>query len=88
MYVLNTGLINCCSNCPIGLNVFDFVYSTGSNGSWYWSIGTSLSAPTIDAKGDDMNPAHVMATLRDNAVELGKPGADDLFGYGLVTSGF
>ncbi|TKB44214.1 S8 family peptidase [Thalassotalea mangrovi] len=71
--------------------VFDFVFSTG-NGGWYWSVGTSMSAPhaagvaalIIGANGGNMNPTHVEAKLRELAEDMGKPGRDDVYGHGKV----
>jgi subtilisin family serine protease len=76
--------------------VFDFVFSTGSLNSWYWSIGTSMAAPhaagvaaiIIGENGGDMNPSRVKAEMRRRAEDLGPHGNDDLFGYGLVTTGY
>lgn len=75
--------------------VFDFVFSVGNN-SWYWSIGTSMAAPhaagvaalIIGENGGDMHPAQVIAEMRQRAIDLGKPGGDDLYGSGLATSGY
>jgi subtilisin family serine protease len=75
--------------------VFDFVFSTG-NGGWYWSIGTSMAAPhaagvaaiIIGENGGSMNPALVKQQMRQRAADLGRNGVDDLFGYGLVTTGY
>lgn len=69
--------------------VFDFVFSTG-NGGWYWSVGTSMSAPhaagvaalIIGANGGDMKPSQVEAQMRRLALDMGKPGKDDVFGHG------
>ncbi len=71
--------------------VFDLVFSTG-NGGWYWSAGTSMSAPhtsgvaalIIGDNGGDMHPAQVEAALRHLADDLGKPGKDDFYGLGAV----
>jgi subtilisin family serine protease len=76
--------------------VFDFVFSTGSLNSWYWSIGTSMAAPhaagvaaiIIGENGGSMHPAQVKAEMAQRALDLGKPGKDDLFGAGLVTTGY
>lgn len=74
--------------------VFDFVFSTGGTGAWYWSVGTSMAAPhatgvaalIIGANGGDMSPAHVERDLRRWAEDLGKPGNDDTFGAGRVSA--
>jgi subtilisin family serine protease len=71
--------------------VFDLVFSTG-NGGWYWSAGTSMSAPhaagvaalIIGDNGGDMKPAQVDAALRQLADDLGKPGNDDYYGLGAI----
>jgi subtilisin family serine protease len=76
--------------------VFDFVFSTGSLGSWYWSIGTSMAAPhaagvaalIIGENGGEMKPSAVKREMRQRAEDLGPRGVDDLFGSGLVTSGY
>lgn len=75
--------------------VFDFVFSTG-NGGWYWSIGTSMAAPhaagvaaiIIGENGGSMNPSLVASEMRHRALDLGKPGGDDLHGAGAVNSGY
>lgn len=69
--------------------IFDFVFSTG-NGGWYWSVGTSMSAPhvtgvaalIVGANGGNMKPSHVERELRALAADLGKPGNDDVYGAG------
>ena len=74
--------------------VFDFVFSTGGTGAWYWSVGTSMAAPhasgvaalIIGANGGDMSPAHVEREMRKWAEDLGKPGNDDTFGAGRVVA--
>lgn len=71
--------------------VFDLVFSTG-NGGWYWSGGTSMSAPhaagvsalIIGDHGGEMKPAQVEAALRQLADDLGKPGKDDFYGLGAI----
>lgn len=74
--------------------VFDFVFSTGSLGSWYWSVGTSMAAPhaagvaalIIGKNGGDMKPAQVISALKQSADDLGKPGVDDFYGHGRVNA--
>ncbi|MGD9489910.1 MAG: S8 family serine peptidase [Calditrichaceae bacterium] len=74
--------------------VFDFVFSTGSSGSWYWSVGTSMAAPhaagvaalIIGQNGGSMHPAQVESVMRRSADDLGKPGNDDFYGQGRVNA--
>lgn len=73
--------------------VFDYVFSTG-NGSWYWSVGTSMATPhaagvaaiIIGKNGGSMKPAQVEAALRASADDLGKPGNDAVSGAGRVNA--
>lgn len=72
--------------------VFDFVFSTGSNGGWFWSVGTSMSAPhaagvaalIIGANGGEMSPVEVEREMKRLAADMGKPGQDDIYGKGKV----
>ena len=74
--------------------VFDYVFSTGSNGNWYWSTGTSMASPhatgvaalIIGKNGGSMHPAQVERELRRSADDLGKPGNDDYYGAGRVNA--
>lgn len=74
--------------------VFDFVFSTGSAGGWYWSAGTSMAAPhtsgvaavIIGANGGDMNPGAVKLALKRTADDLGAPGKDAYYGWGRVNA--
>lgn len=74
--------------------VFDLVFSTG-NGGWYWSAGTSMAAPhaagvaalIISANGGEMKPAAVEREMRRMATEMAK-GRTDVFGHGLVNTGY
>jgi len=74
--------------------VFDLVFSTGSNGSWYWAGGTSMAAPhasgvaaiLIGANGGDMNPGLVKLALKRTSDDLGDPGKDVFFGWGRVNA--
>lgn len=57
--------------------------------SWYW--GTSFSTPQVSgvvalmlAANPRLRPAQVQRILQDTAVDLGDPGKDKLYGYGLV----
>lgn len=76
--------------------VFDLTFSTGSAGGWYWSAGTSMAAPhaagvaalIISENGGEMNPSHVIREMRQRAYDPDGPGASELFGYGVVNSGY
>ena len=74
--------------------VFDLVFSTGSNGSWYWSAGTSMAAPhaagvaaLIISETGDSRPDQVIREMRARATDAGKPGRDDYYGFGIANSG-
>lgn len=74
---------------------FDMVLSTGATG-YYFSAGTSMASPhaagvaalIISENGGSMKPTHVEQQIKRRAVDLGKPGKDDYFGHGLVTTGY
>ncbi len=74
--------------------VWDFVFSTGGDGGWYWSVGTSMAAPhaagvaalIIGANGGDMDPTQVEAEMRKLSLDLGKEGRDDVHGHGAAYS--
>ncbi|GAA4445407.1 hypothetical protein GCM10023188_48510 [Pontibacter saemangeumensis] len=74
--------------------VFDMVFSTGSEQSWYWSAGTSMAAPhasgvaalVIGKSGGEMKPSQVETILRTTAEDLGKPGRDPFYGHGRVNA--
>lgn len=87
------------SECTVGpltrpCWVFDLVFSTGSEGAWYWAAGTSMAAPhasgvaaiIIGANGGDMNPGLVKLALKRTADDLGDPGKDPYFGWGRVNA--
>lgn len=74
--------------------VYDMVFSTGSNGNYYWSAGTSMASPhaagvaaiIIGANGGDMSPAQLEAELIKSAEDIYKPGRDPYSGHGLVNA--
>ncbi|MCB9220175.1 MAG: S8 family serine peptidase, partial [Ignavibacteriales bacterium] len=74
--------------------VFDFVFSTGSNGGWYWSAGTSMATPhvsgvaalIIGAAGGSLPPVAVLNTLRRTSDDIGPMYRDLYFGDGRVNA--
>ena len=74
---------------------FDMVLSTGASG-YYFSAGTSMASPhaagvaalIISENGGSMKPSRVEAEMRKRAVDLGKPGNDDYYGQGRVSTGY
>ena len=74
--------------------VFDFVFSTGSAGIWYWSVGTSMAVPhvsgvvalMISEAGGYMPPDAVFQTLRRTSDDLGPRFKDNFYGYGRVNA--
>jgi len=74
--------------------VFDFVFSTGSAGSWYWSVGTSMASPhvagvaalVIGEAGGFLPPDAVYSTLRRTADDLGPRWKDYFYGHGRVNA--
>ena len=75
--------------------IFDLVFSTGSAADYYWSAGTSMSAPhasgvaaiIIGENGGSLAPRSVERELRASADDLGEPGKDALHGHGRVNAG-
>ncbi len=94
-YYYEVGSVEC---TVIGITqpcyVFDQVFSTGSLGMFYWSLGTSMASPhatgvaalIIGKNGGSMKPAQVEAALRASADDLGKHGNDDYYGKGRVNA--
>jgi subtilisin family serine protease len=78
--------------------VFDLVISTSRGtaptGGYSFAAGTSMASPVvagiaaliIGQNGGDMHPAQVEARLRQSALDLGKPGFDELYGHGFVNA--
>lgn len=74
-------------------NVFDLVFSTGANSSYYWSAGTSMATPhvagvaaLIVSKYGKMHPAKLRAYLNGGADDLGVAGHDPYYGNGRVNA--
>lgn len=74
--------------------VFDLVFSTSSDGAYFWSGGTSMAAPHVSGvaaliigkNGGSMAPADVVAELKRTALDLGEHGDDDVHGDGAVNA--
>lgn len=73
--------------------VFDGVLST-LRGGYGWVNGTSMASPAvagvaalvIGQSGGEMHPAQVAAALRQGALDLGKPGRDEVYGHGFLNA--
>lgn len=59
--------------------------------SYWFYQGTSMAAPHVSglcalliSNGNTITPAEVKAALQDTAEDLGNPGRDDTYGYGLI----
>lgn len=85
-------------NCTVaGLTrpcwVFDGVFSVSNNG-WAWAQGTSMAAPhaagvaaLIISETGNSDPEFVFSEMRKRAIDGGKTGRDDFFGYGTANTG-
>lgn len=79
---------------PNGNWYFDMILSTGAQGGYYFSAGTSMACPhaagvaalIVGKNGKPMDPTRVEAALRASADDLGKPGRDPYYGYGRVNA--
>jgi len=75
-------------------SIFDHVIGPVTGG-WAFGSGTSFSTPfavgvaalVIGQHGGPMSPQQVLSILRDNAIDLGKPGVDDFYGWGHIYAG-
>lgn len=75
---------------PDGVLSTSWLESTNEPG-WKFSSGTSMAAPHVAgvvslmlAVNPGLAPAQVRRILQETAIDLGPPGRDDTFGYGLV----
>jgi len=74
--------------------IFDMVFSTGSQGRYYWSAGTSMAAPhasgvaaLIIGKNGGSAPAGLVEhTLIRSSDDLGPRGKDPIYGFGRVNA--
>ncbi|MHA1398489.1 MAG: S8 family peptidase [Candidatus Heimdallarchaeaceae archaeon] len=67
------------------------IYSTYKNGGYDTLSGTSMACPHVSglialylAMGGQRNPESARTWLKNNALDLGEPGWDSLYGYGLI----
>lgn len=65
--------------------------STAPGGGYNWGVGTSMATPKVSAvaglivaEQGKIGPARVAAILRKSAADLGGPGRDQYFGFGIV----
>jgi subtilisin family serine protease len=72
--------------------VLDMVFST-SSGGWSWSAGTSMAAPhasgvaaLIVGKYGKMSSSQLISKMKQTSLDLGKPGRDDVHGFGAVNA--
>lgn len=75
----------------------DMNLSSYKNGGYVWMAGTSMATPKVSAVaaliidqakagGVKLSPAQVVAKLQQSAVDLGKPGYDPFYGYGMANA--
>jgi len=69
------------------------IKSTYKNGGYASSSGTSMACPHVAgvaalvwASDSSLSKTNVRSRLRETAEDLGTPGADNLYGYGLVNA--
>lgn len=71
----------------------DSIWSTYLGGRYAYGSGTSFAAPFVTAvvalmlsRNSSMTPTDVRSTLNQEAIDLGPPGYDQYYGYGLVNA--
>lgn len=82
------------SNYGIGLNVVapgTSIYSTSYYGGYTSKSGTSMATPFVAGLAavilgldPDLTHTQVQSLIQNNAVDLGNPGYDELYGYGRI----
>lgn len=67
------------------------IYSTSSGGKYTALSGTSFAAPHVAGAVavlrqmfPELSPAQIVDILKTSATDLGAPGVDDVYGYGLI----
>jgi subtilisin family serine protease len=67
--------------------------STVPGGGYGWMLGTSMATPKVSAvagliiaQHGKIGPDRVAALMKKSAVDLGKPGKDEYFGFGMVNA--
>jgi subtilisin family serine protease len=67
------------------------VWTASLQGSGTWRTGTSYATPFVSAAAalllasdPELPPSTVQTRLEENTRDLGKPGRDPIFGYGLI----
>jgi subtilisin family serine protease len=70
----------------------------GGDPNWYnWMAGTSMATPKVaavaaliidqaKAKGNTLRPSQITALLQQSSIDLGKPGYDPFYGFGMVNA--
>jgi len=69
------------------------IYSSGVGGSYLFADGTSMAAPEVSgvaalilARDNTLSATRVRAIIDASAIDKGKPGRDDQYGYGFVNA--
>ena len=76
------------------ISTYNADYPENTTGALYASFsGTSLAAPQVsgvaalvEAKKPDLTAQELAARIQDSATDLGEPGRDDTYGYGLLNA--